>query len=114
MALSDSRPFTWTELARELPAKRYRALCNDYAETLLRVMADINSQLLSRRLDIALNPNNYDAHTLVEMYETSSARWMLLDPTFDLSVKRSSDGKWASADDVSEFAAHAKSYPPAR
>ena len=101
MALSDNRPFTWTELARELPAKRYRALCNDYADTLLRVMADINSQLSSRRLDIALNPNNYDAHTLVEMYETSTARWMLLDPTFDLSVKRSSDGKWASADDVS-------------
>src|SRR5436190_865517 len=101
MALSDNRPFTWTELARQLPARRYQVMCYDYAETLLRVLAGMNSQLSSRRLDIALNPNNYDAHTLVEMYEPNSQRWMLLDPTFDLSVKRTSDGQWAAAEDVS-------------
>jgi hypothetical protein len=99
MALTNNRPFTWTDLTRAI-APRFTAVCSDYAEALLQVLSEMNLQMPSRRLDVALNPNTYDAHTLVELFDTSTSAWMLLDPTFDLSVTRTSDGGWATAEDV--------------
>jgi hypothetical protein len=97
MAAVDNRPYSWTPLAKT----RFLVTCADYAATLLQVWSDINGQLPARRLDITLNPNGYDAHTIDEMFNSATQSWMLLDPTFDLSVKRSSDGGWATAEDVS-------------
>src|SRR5947207_2339762 len=61
----------------------------------------MNIQLSARRLDVAFNPNGYEQHTLVEMLNADTNQWMLLDPTFDLTVQRTADGSWASAEDVS-------------
>jgi hypothetical protein len=61
----------------------------------------MNVQLPSRRLDVALNPNSYDSHTLVEMFNSETQSWILLDPTFDLTVRRTADGGLATAEDVS-------------
>ena len=97
MAAADNRPYSWTELA----ARKYLANCADYAAMLLRVWAEVNGRFAVRRLDLALNPNGYDAHTLAELFNPDTQTWMLLDPTFDLSVKRAADNVWATAEDMS-------------
>ena len=104
MASSDNRVFGWTTLAKSMGPQASFASCFDYAEGLLDVLNEMNAQLSARRLAVALNPNTYDTHTLVEMFDPDSGRWMLLDPTFDLTVKRMSDGEWATAEDVSAAA----------
>jgi hypothetical protein len=98
MALTDNIPFSWTILASVTPGI---ANCANYAEALLAVLTDTNVQLPARRLDVALNPDSYDTHTLVEMFDSDSQSWMLLDPTFDLTVTRAADGNWATAEDMS-------------
>ena len=100
MTLTDDRPFTWTPLAEEV-TPRFTAVCSDFAATLLSVLTEMNLQLSARRLDVAFNPNGYEQHTLIEMFNTDTNQWMLLDPTFDLAVQRSSDGSWATAEDMS-------------
>lgn len=104
MASTDNLPFGWTVLAtavaRRIPL-RFSADCLDFAQALLDVMVEMNAQLPVRRLDIAMNPNSYDAHTLVEMFNPDSQTLMLLDPTFDLTVKRTTDQQWATAEDMS-------------
>jgi hypothetical protein len=97
MAAADNRPYSWTELA----AKKYSANCADYAAMLLRVWAEVNGRFSVRRLDLTLNPNSYDAHTLAELFNPDTQTWMVLDPTFDLSVRRAADNGWATAEDVS-------------
>ena len=99
MALADNIPFSWTLLASITPGMT--ANCFNYAEALLGVLAETNVQLPARSLDVALNPNGYDGHTLVEMFNSDSQNWMLLDPTFDLTVRRAADGNWATAEDMS-------------
>jgi hypothetical protein len=97
MAAADNRPYSWTELA----ARKYFVTCYDYAMTFLQVWTEMNGQLAAGPLFIALNPNTWDTHTLTEMFVPETQKWMLLDPTFDLTVKRASDGGWATAEDVS-------------
>ncbi len=99
MALTDNRPFSWTLLAQT--ASRLTAHCTDFASALLAVLAEMNLQLPAKFLGIALNPNSYDAHTLVEMFDPARQNWLLLDPTFDLTVRRTSDGNFATAEDMS-------------
>src|SRR5262249_34237985 len=102
MASDDNRPFSGTDLSsRTLP--EVVAVCSDFADTLLRVLAEANVQLPARRVEAALNPNHFDVHTLVELLNSETQRWMLLDPTFDLTVKRSDDGTWATATTVSSI-----------
>jgi hypothetical protein len=76
-------------------------VCTDYALELQSVLAQMNIGSSVQILNVALNPNGYDGHTLVEMQNDDTGRWMMLDPTFDLSVKRASDGEWATADEMS-------------
>jgi hypothetical protein len=98
MAGMDNRAFQWTALSTQIGA-HYFALCTDYAATLLDVLADMNLQAAARRLDLSFNASLTGAHTLVEMFDTTSQRWLILDPTFDLTARRS-DSTWATADDV--------------
>jgi hypothetical protein len=99
MAPADHRPFEWTPLAPSI-APRYKALCADYALLLLRTLNEINLNLPARRLDVSFNVTNFDVHTLVEMQDPVTGRWMILDPTFDLAAKNA-DGQWATAEDIS-------------
>jgi hypothetical protein len=101
MALTDNRPFSWTPLRDVLGLLRYTANCADFAAALLQVLGEVNLQLTARQVDVALNPNGYDGHSLVELFDPDGNRWMLLDPTLDLTVRRTADGTWATADDIS-------------
>jgi hypothetical protein len=100
MALSDNHAFSWTALS-SVVFPRLSAVCSDYAQALLRVLAEMNVQLTSRQVDVAMNPNGYDVHSLVEMLDPESNRWLLLDPTFDVTMTRTSTGEWATAEDMS-------------
>ncbi len=97
----DSHPYDWTELREDPVWPRYWAVCSDFATVLLRVLTDLNLSLPSRRLNIAFDTNGLDGHTLVELWNPEAADWMLLDPTFDLTITRE-DGSFANAADVSD------------
>ena len=75
--------------------------CVGYATTLMVLIEEVNAGLQTRRLDTCLNSNNYDCHTLVEIFDPVQQRWLLADPTFVLTV-RLSDGRWATAKDISD------------
>jgi hypothetical protein len=102
MAPGDNRPFGWTALSKQIESvSRYNAACTDYAATLLHVLNEMNIQTAARYLNLSFNATLLDAHTLVELLNLATGDWILLDPTFGLSAKRS-DGEWANAEDVSQ------------
>lgn len=102
MADDSNNAYAETPLARLLDVEgRPNALCVDYASVLLSSLVEMNIRQPARALNVCLKPNSYDGHTLVEFQEPASGTWMLLDPTFDLTVRRASDGGWATAGDVS-------------
>jgi hypothetical protein len=102
MADAYNNPVKGTLLDEELIQRgTVNALCTDYAAVLLKALNQMRSPAPARILNVALNPNSYDGHTLVEMREPGGESWMILDPTFDLTVKRASDGAWAMQEDVS-------------
>lgn len=95
-------PLPGTPLADFLLAEGWTgASCTDYAAVLLQMLAETNVVAPRRFLSVCLKPNYYDCHALVELQEPVGATWMLLDPTFDLTVKQASNGRWATAADVS-------------
>ena len=52
-------------------------------------------------LDIGFMNNGVDVHTLVKIYDTDRADWIMLDPMFDLTMKRASDGDYATPQEIS-------------
>ncbi|HQQ76124.1 MAG TPA: hypothetical protein PLB01_02120 [Thermoanaerobaculia bacterium] len=103
MADDSNNPYSETPLARLLDVEGWsNALCVDYASVLLSSLVEMNIRQPARPLNVCLKPNSYDGHTLVEFQEPVGGTWMLLDPTFDLTVTRGSDGGWATAGDVSD------------
>ncbi len=100
MASADNRPFSWTMLSDNI-SPRVMAAGSDYAATLLQALTEMNVQLSARRLDVTFDTNGYDGHTLVELFDSITNRWILLDPTFDLTMRRL-DGTFATAEDVSQ------------
>jgi len=79
------------------------ASCGTYTETLMTILDEMALPLDFSDLRIVFNPNvvAYDGHNLLEMFNPDQQSWMLLDPTFDLTARRSSDGAWATAEDIS-------------
>ena len=78
------------------------ASCGTYAETLMTILHEMALPLDVSILRVVFNPNvvDCDGHVLVEMFNSDQQSWMLLDPTFDLTARRSSDGAWATAEDI--------------
>jgi hypothetical protein len=105
MADAQNYPYEWTVLAGTTSGRdRIQALCNDYRDALLEVLTSSN---VTARLPATEQPQTInigfttlDTHTLVEFWHTDLERWMLLDPTFDMTMVRASDGTWATAEDL--------------
>ena len=105
MADAQNYPYAWTILAgTTFDAGRIQALCNDYRNALLEALADSN---VTARLSATQQPQavsigftTLDTHTLVEFWNTDLERWMLLDPTFDMTMVRASDDTWATMEDM--------------
>jgi len=109
MADASNHVYPWTELHHSLLAADpgdISAECDDYALTLQRILLEMNltarlpASEAPQLLNITFDNNGFDGHTLVQVYDTDDQDWILLDPTFDLMVKRTSDGDWATAEDV--------------
>lgn len=77
------------------------ATCSEYTEALIYALSEMNVTNSYRSLKVAFDPrNNFDTHVLVEFYDSDQGTWMLLDPTFDLTVRKAADSTWASAVDM--------------
>ena len=101
MADASNVPYEGTPLAQLLAVEGLpTAFCTDYATVLLSLLPQMNITQPARYLNVCLKPNSYDGHTLVE-FQGPGGTWMILDPTFDLTVRRTADGQWATASDVS-------------
>lgn len=105
MASATNAPFGWTPLfAYATGHGDWGASCSDYAVVLARLLAQLNVTLSSRVFHVAFNLNAYDMHTLVEMRDPRVEQWLLLDPTFAMTVRRTGDGGYATARNVSDAA----------
>ena len=81
---------------------RESAYCTTYATALQELTRQINLGLDVRILNVCLNENAFDCHTLVEVLNPLEDRWQILDPTFGLAAQRVADGKWATSTDIFE------------
>lgn len=77
------------------------ANCASYTAALIAAMNDANTGLEARSTTACLNPNTFDCHTLVEVLDPARGIWVVLDPTFGLIIKRTSDGSLATIHDLS-------------
>ena len=105
MADDKNTAFAGTLLADySFPHSYYpHANCGVYAQTLMTILDEMALPLETRILRIVFDTNAVacDGHVLVEMFNPHQQSWMLLDPCFDLTAQRSSDGTWATAEDIS-------------
>lgn len=100
MAFDDDRPLGGTGLLQVI-GSRYTARGTDYAQTLLRLLTEVNVSLSARVLTTAFAPTPADTHAAVELLEPASLRWIVLDPKFNVAARRS-DGTWATAADIAQ------------
>jgi hypothetical protein len=107
MADPGNLPFGWTRLWNVVHARGFMfAYCSEYATALHFILQDMNLRAPTRTRDVYFDSR--DGHTVMEMLQGEGKDWMLLDPTFGLSVKRSSDGHWATTEDMSNVARSGK------
>lgn len=105
MADITNNPYTWSLLIKYM-ANWPNASCLDYRETLIpilnemRVGSGLPVDQQPRRLNIAFDV--YDVHALAETYNTSTGKWVILDPTFALAITRTSDGEYATKEEVQQ------------
>ncbi len=99
--------FPWTSLMTELRTEmRIQAYCSNYANTLVQVLGQMNiasrfpEDLQPQVFNIAFLWNGFDTHTLVQYWNSDQESWMILDPTFDMTMTRASDGLYASMQDM--------------
>jgi hypothetical protein len=107
MADPGNLPFGWTKLWNVVHARGFMfAYCSEYATALHFILQDMNLRAPTRTRDVYFDER--DGHTVMEMSQGEGKDWMLLDATFGLSVKRASDGQWATTDDMSNVARSGK------
>jgi hypothetical protein len=93
-----NRPYGWTPVATSIDALKYEASCGTYTLVLAAVLSEMNLGLQIRSTMIRFS--QIDVHIFVEILDSDTGRWMVLDPTFGLAAKRVSDDGWASAADI--------------
>ena len=105
MANDKNTTFAGTLLADYAFHQSYypHANCGVYAQALMTILDEMDFPFDARILRVVFDTNVVacDGHVLVEMFNPHQQSWMLLDPCFDLTAKRSSDGAWATAEDIS-------------
>jgi hypothetical protein len=88
---------------QELPNSQPQALCSDYTTTLVQKLEDAGVALPFRNRALAFNDRAHDSHAIVEILDTDSARWLVLDPTFAIQTLNA-DGLPATAAEISTAA----------
>lgn len=85
------------------------ANCTDYTDALFQALTHAGLGISARALNVCLNTNSFDCHTLLEVLQPGSGEWLMLDPTFGTSVLRAETGQFASAADMFD-ALHAEAF----
>jgi hypothetical protein len=99
-AMADAQNIAWpvTALRRLMAAPVVRvANAGDYTRVLLLGLEQLNTGSAARQLDLTFRPRTRDRHTLAEWQRPDTGTWMLLDPTFALTVNLA-DGTSATAE----------------
>lgn len=107
MADLNNYAYEWTDLWQSTNARwpRVTETCGVYAIELLGILKQMNlgSSLPAseqpKAVDIAFTGDNADDHVIDYFWDTADSAWIVLDPTFDIAMQRTSDGQWASAQD---------------
>jgi len=101
MADRDNQPYAATILdTLDASVGSSNASCEQFMLALIQLIGESRVGLAARQLDIGLQENRYDSHTLVEVLDDTSSRWVTFDPTFGLITLRS-DGVPATAAEIS-------------
>ncbi len=101
MADLDNQPYGASALALNTNVYGMSvASCPQFMATLMQLLQESQVGLTARTLNIGLRGNAYDTHTLVEVLDLASNRWITLDPTFGLVTLRS-DGAPAMSSEIS-------------
>jgi hypothetical protein len=89
-----------TLLARTLDGLGFVwAFCSEYADVLVAALEQMRLPDAARRIDVCLQTNFYDCHSLNEVRDAGANRWWVVDPTMGMVVRRP-DGSAASATDI--------------
>jgi hypothetical protein len=104
MADTGNVPYPWTPLYTQTHAEGlYQALCSNFAPTLADMLGemDVAARLPSDKQPIGLDIGfANEGHTLLQMWNSDTQSWMMLDAMFDLTMKRTSDGGWATPEEM--------------
>jgi hypothetical protein len=101
MADRDNQPYGTTALdVIANSAGSSTADCGQFMLALLQLIGEARVALDSRTLNVGIQDDADDAHTLVEVLDVTSNRWITLDPTFGLVTLRS-DGVPATSAEIS-------------
>jgi hypothetical protein len=68
------------------------AICDDYATALVQTLSEMNVGIPYRTAGTCFNPNGFDCHTYVEIYDATQSSWVILDPTFGLIPRQVANG----------------------
>jgi hypothetical protein len=110
--------YQWSDLWQYTNAQwpRVMTTCGVYALELLNVLRQMNvagslpASEQPRSVSIAFLADDADDHVIDYFWDSDDADWIVLDPTFDIAMQRSSDGHWATAQDAHN-ATVAKNWP---
>jgi hypothetical protein len=108
MADSDGYAYQWTDLWQytnpEWP--RVTTSCGVYARELLNILhqmgitASLPASEQPKTESIAFLADGADDHVIVLFWDSDDSDWIVLDPTFDVAMQRTSDGQWATVQDA--------------
>jgi hypothetical protein len=101
MADEDNEPHAGTLLESVVQGDQLTAAgCVQYSNTMMALIEQMNLEVQTRVANTCLIPNTYDCHTLVELLDEGTHRWVLTDPTFGLTPRNASDNSIATLDDM--------------
>src|SRR5262249_36074383 len=101
MAAEDNVPAKGSALEKAMLTHGHaNANCYDYAQAMIDLINASGLGIQARLAQTCMVPNTYDCHTLVELFDESSQKWVLVDPTFALAPHNASDGSRATLDDM--------------
>lgn len=106
MRNTEGQPYPWTLLAQDtIPAHRFpdTPRCSDYAATLVDLLGQMGLSFSGHSPYVqylAFRLGTRDTHTLVTAWNDAQQVWMILDPMFGWSLKRTLDGGYATQQDM--------------
>ena len=108
MADFNGYAYQWSDLWQYTSPRwpRVTTTCGVYAQELLNILGQMNvaatlpASEQPKAVAIAFIVNGADDHVIDYFWDSDDSDWIVLDPTFDMAMRRASDGHWATAQDA--------------